>query len=43
MVGHADINGHDCIKRVYHPNGKSATMNACTGGQKAREAGDLTK
>lgn len=33
-IGTADINGHDCIKRVYHPNGKSATMNACTGGNR---------
>lgn len=34
MVGHADINGHDCIKRVYHSDGKAPTMNACTGGNR---------
>ena len=33
-VGDADINGHDCIKRVYHPDGKAPTMNACTGGNR---------
>lgn len=34
LVGHANINGHDCIKRVYHPDGKAPTMNACTGGNR---------
>ena len=34
LVGHANLNGHDCIKRVYHPDGKSSTMNACTGGNR---------
>lgn len=33
-IGDADINGHDCIKRVYHPDGKAPTMNACTGGNR---------
>ena len=33
-VGNADINGHDNIKRVYHANGKSPTLNACTGGNR---------
>ena len=34
MVGHAKLNGHDCIKRVYHADGKSPTLNACTGGNR---------
>jgi len=29
-----DINGHDCIKRVYADSGKSPTLNACTGGNR---------
>jgi len=29
-----DINGHDCIKRVYAESGKSPTLNACTGGNR---------
>jgi site-specific DNA-cytosine methylase len=33
-MGHADLNGHDCIKRVYHCDGKSSTLNACTGGNR---------
>ena len=33
-IGDADINGHDCIKRVYHAEGKAPTMNACTGGNR---------
>lgn len=33
-VGDADINGHDSIKRVYHPEGKAPTVNACTGGNR---------
>ena len=28
----ADINGHDILKRVYSPEGKSPTLNACGGG-----------
>ncbi len=34
LVGHAKLNGHDCIKRVYHPDGKAPTLNACTGGNR---------
>lgn len=34
MVGHAKLNGHDCLKRVYHADGKSPTLNACTGGNR---------
>mgnify|MGYP003139582800 CR=1 FL=1 len=33
-VGDADLKGHDLIKRVYHPDGKSPTLNACTGGNR---------
>ena len=33
-VGNADVSGHDCIKRVYHPDGKAPTVNACTGGNR---------
>ena len=33
-VGNADLKGHDLIKRVYHPEGKSPTLNACTGGNR---------
>ena len=29
-----DINGHDCIKRVYAESGKAPTLNACTGGNR---------
>ena len=35
QVGTAtDINGHDILKRVYSPDGKSPTVNACTGGNR---------
>lgn len=34
FMGHADLNGHDCIKRVYHCDGKSSTLNVCTGGNR---------
>jgi len=27
-----DINGNDCLKRVYHPEGKSPTLSTCQGG-----------
>ena len=27
-----DINGHDILKRIYSPDGKSPTVNACSGG-----------
>ena len=33
-VGDADLKGHDLIKRVYHAEGKSHTLNACTGGNR---------
>ena len=29
-----DLKGHDLIKRVYHPEGKSPTLTACTGGNR---------
>ena len=29
-----DIKGHDILKRVYSPDGKSPTVNACTGGNR---------
>ena len=35
QVGTAiDINGHDILKRVYSPDGKSPTLNACSGGNR---------
>ena len=35
QVGEAvDINGHDILKRVYSQDGKSPTLNACTGGNR---------
>ena len=33
-VGDADINGHDLIKRVYHPDGKAPTVNTMNGGNR---------
>jgi DNA-cytosine methyltransferase len=38
----ADINGHESIKRVYHPAGKSPTVNAMTGGNREPKILDLT-
>jgi len=32
QIGEADLNGHDIIKRVYSPNGKSPTLTSNTGG-----------
>jgi site-specific DNA-cytosine methylase len=29
-----DINGHDSLKRVYHEDGKSPTVNTCQGGNR---------
>jgi len=29
-----DINGHDVLKRVYSPDGKSPTVNTCQGGNR---------
>lgn len=29
-----DVNGHDILKRVYSPNGKSPTVNTCQGGNR---------
>jgi len=29
-----DINGHDILKRIYSAQGKSPTLNACTGGNR---------
>jgi len=35
QVGTAiDINGHDVLKRVYSPDGKSPTVNTCQGGNR---------
>lgn len=35
LAGHADnINGHDILKRVYSPEGKSPTLNTCSGGNR---------
>lgn len=35
QIGEAvDINGHDILKRVYSEDGKSPTLNACTGGNR---------
>lgn len=35
QVGEAvDVNGHDILKRVYSEDGKSPTLNACTGGNR---------
>ena len=35
QVGEAiDINGHDILKRVYSEDGKSPTLNTCTGGNR---------
>ena len=31
-VGEANLNGHDSIKRVYHPEGKAPTLTANSGG-----------
>ena len=33
-VGEADLNGHDSLKRVYHPRGKSPTINSMSGGNR---------
>ena len=33
-VGNADLNGHDLIKRVYHPDGKAPTVNTMNGGNR---------
>ena len=33
-VGEADINGQEHQKRVYHPDGKSPTLNTCGGGNR---------
>lgn len=34
QVGVAKLNGYDCLKRVYHKDGKAPTLNACTGGNR---------
>mgnify|MGYP000347112940 CR=1 FL=1 len=34
QVGEADINGHDILKRVYHPEGKAPTLNTMNGGNR---------
>jgi site-specific DNA-cytosine methylase len=32
LRGHAELKGHDILKRVYDKNGKSPTLNTCGGG-----------
>jgi len=32
LAGHADLNGHDYNRRVYHPDGKAPTLAAASGG-----------
>ena len=32
LVGEADLNGHDLLKRVYHPDGKAPTLCSSQGG-----------
>ena len=34
QVGIADLNGHDSIKRVYHPQGKAPTLTTMGGGHR---------
>jgi len=34
QVGIADLNGHDILKRVYSVEGKSPTLNTCSGGNR---------
>ena len=34
LKGHANLNGHDVLKRVYDKNGKSPTLNTCGGGNR---------
>ncbi len=36
-VGHAELNGHDFLKRVYSPEGKSPTLTAICGGNQERK------
>ncbi len=36
-VGHANLNGHDFLKRVYSPKGKSPTLTAVCGGNQERK------
>lgn len=33
-IGSADLKGHDLVKRVYSIEGKSPTLNACSGGNR---------
>ena len=33
-IGNADFNGHDAIKRVYHPDGKAPTLTTMQGGHR---------
>jgi len=37
QVGMADLNGHDFLKRVYSPDGKSPTLTAVSGGNQERK------
>ena len=36
-VGKADLNGHDFLKRIYSPEGKSPTLTAVCGGNQERK------
>jgi DNA-cytosine methyltransferase len=34
LAGHANIRGHDSVKRVYHPDGKAPTLTTMQGGHR---------
>jgi site-specific DNA-cytosine methylase len=36
-LGHAELNGHDIIKRVYSPKGKAPTLTAVCGGNQEKK------
>lgn len=33
-IADADLKGHDCLKRIYHEDGKAPTLNTCGGGNR---------
>ena len=43
QVGIADLNGHDSIKRVYHPQGKAPTLTTMGGGHREPKVACLDK
>lgn len=43
MLGHLDIRGLDCIKRVYHPEGLSPTLTTSGGGCRQVKIFDISK